>query len=259
MRTAPFGFLLILLVLLLTGCAGTQNRQTDPVNDPWEGFNRKVYAFNDGLDKVVRPIAVGYDRIAPDPVKRGVGNFFRNLDSPVTFLNQVLQGKFSQSGTTLGRFVLNTTIGIFGVFDVATEVGIPYYSEDLGQTLAAWGYENSRYLVLPVFGPSSIRDGIGRYVDSFYHPVAYAIRISDTWGYWVGRGIHERAVYLGQDAELEQAYDPYVLIRDIWVQNREFEIFDGNPPLQDYDLLLDDLEDPPDPATRDTDDNATPD
>lgn len=232
----------ILLCLLLSACAGTQSRNTDPVNDPWEGFNRKMYAFNKGMDKVVRPIAVGYDRVAPDPVKRGVGNFFRNLDGPVTFLNQVLQGKIRQSGATLGRFVLNTTIGVLGFFDVATKAGIPLYSEDLGQTLATWGYQDSRFLMLPVFGPSSIRDGIGRYVDSYYHPVSYAIRKNNVWGYWVARGIHDRATFLGSDAELEQAYDPYVLMRDVWIQNREFEIFDGDPPLQDYDLLLEEIE-----------------
>ena len=93
---------LIVLALMLAGCAGTQSRNTDPVNDPWEGYNRKVFAFNEGMDKVVRPIAVGYDKITPDPVQRGVGNFFRNLDAPVTYVNQVLQGKFKQSQALFG-------------------------------------------------------------------------------------------------------------------------------------------------------------
>ena len=111
---------IILLSLFLAGCAGTQSRNTDPENDPWEGYNRKVFAFNQGLDKIVRPVAVGYDKIMPDPLQRGVGNFFRNLDAPVTFLNQILQGKFKQSGDTLGRFLLNSTFGLLGFFDVAT-------------------------------------------------------------------------------------------------------------------------------------------
>jgi phospholipid-binding lipoprotein MlaA len=162
---------LVLLSLFLAGCAGTQNRQTDPQNDPWEGFNRKVYAFNDGLDKVVRPVAVGYDKIMPDPFQRGVGNFFRNLDTPVTFVNQVLQGKLRQSGSSIGRFLLNSTVGLLGFFDVATKVGMPYYNEDLGQTLAKWGYEDSRYLMLPFFGPSTFRDGTGRrYLFSAHRP-----------------------------------------------------------------------------------------
>ena len=114
MQKSPVLISVVIISLLLAGCAGTQNRHTDPENDPWEGFNRKVFAFNDGLDKVVRPIAVGYDKIMPDPFQRGVGNFFRNLDAPVTFVNQVLQGKFKQSGSTIKRFLLNSTIGLLG-------------------------------------------------------------------------------------------------------------------------------------------------
>ena len=242
---------LILLSLLLAGCAGTQSRHTDPENDPWEGFNRKVYAFNDGMDKVVRPIAVGYDKIMPDPFQRGVGNFFRNLDFPVTFVNQVLQGKFTQSGTSLGRFLINSTVGLVGFFDVATRMGIPYYDEDIGQTFATWGYEESRYLMLPVFGPSTVRDGIGRYTDSFYHPVGRAIHGRDEYGYWIIRGIDQRARYLDQDAELEQAYDPYVLLRDVWMQNRQYLIYDGDPPMADYDLYLDDYSEEGDPDSTD--------
>jgi phospholipid-binding lipoprotein MlaA len=230
----------ILISMLLSGCAGTQNRHTDPENDPWEGFNRKVFAFNNSLDKVVRPIAVGYDTVMPDPFQRGVGNFFRNLDSPVTFVNQVLQGKFRQSGSSVGRFLINSTIGLLGFFDVATKMGIPYYNEDLGQTLAKWGYHDSRYLMLPIFGPSTLRDGVGRYTDSYYHPVGRAIHGRNEWGYWIVRGIDQRARYLSQDAELGQAYDPYVLMRDVWIQNRQYQIYDGDPPMADYDLYLED-------------------
>lgn len=228
----------LLLSLLLSACAGTQSRHTDPEGDPWEGFNRKVYAFNDGLDKVVRPVAVGYDKVMPDPFQRGVGNFFRNLDGPVTFINQILQGKFTQSADTFGRFFVNSTVGLLGFFDIASKIGIPYYNEDLGQTLAKWGYEDSRYLVLPFFGPSTVRDGAGRFTDSYYHPVGRAIHRREEWGLWIIRGIDQRARYLDQDAELEQAYDPYVLMRDVWLQNRQYQIFDGDPPLADYDLYL---------------------
>ena len=231
---------IIFLSLFLAGCAGTQNRHTDPVNDPWEGFNRKVYAFNDGLDKVVRPVAVGYDKIMPDPFQRGVGNFFRNLDAPVTFVNLMLQGKVTNGIDTFGRFLLNSTIGLLGFFDVASKIGMPYYDEDLGQTLATWGYQDSRYLMLPFFGPSTFRDGVGRYTDSFYHPVGRAIHGRNEWAYFIVRGIDQRARYLDQDAELEQAFDPYVLLRDVWLQNRQYQIYDGDPPLADYDLYLED-------------------
>ena len=231
---------LLVLSLILAGCAGTQNRHTDPENDPWEGYNRKVYAFNDGLDKVVRPIAVAYDKVMPDPFQRGVGNFFRNLDAPVTYVNQVLQGKFNQSVETIGRFLVNSTIGLLGFFDVATKWGMPFYNEDLGQTLAKWGYDDSRYLMLPFFGPSTFRDGTGRLVDSYYHPVGRVFHGSNLWGLWIVRGIDTRARFLSQDAELQGAYDPYVLMRDVWLQNRQYQIYDGDPPMQDYDLYLDD-------------------
>jgi len=235
---ALFG--IVVLALLLAGCAGTQSRNTDPVNDPWEGYNRKVFAFNEGMDKVFRPIAVGYDKIMPDPMQRGVGNFFRNLDAPVTYVNQVLQGKFKQSISTLGRFLVNSTFGLFGFFDIASQMGIPFYNEDLGQTMATWGYDNSRYLMIPFFGPSTFRDGSGRLADSFYHPVGVAIHGYNRWGMLIFRGIDTRARYLSQDEELNSAYDPYVLMRDVWLQNREFQIYDGDPPMLDYDLFLED-------------------
>ena len=232
---------IIFLSILLAGCAGTQSRNTDPENDPWEGFNRKVFAFNDGLDKVARPIAVGYDKIMPDPFQRGVGNFFRNLDNPVIYVSQVLQGKFGESITTIGRFLVNSTIGVLGFFDVATKWGMPFYNEDLGQTLATWGYKDSRYLMLPFFGPSTFRDGVGRLGDSYIHPVGRAIHGNDEWTLWIVRGIDLRARYLDQDAEFNEAYDPYVLMRDIWMQNREYQIYDGDPPILDYDMYLDDF------------------
>jgi len=242
---------LIMLALLLAGCAGTQSRNTDPENDPWEGYNRKVYAFNEGMDKVVRPIAVGYDKIMPDPLQRGVGNFFRNLDAPVTYVNLVLQGKFRESADTLGRFLINSTVGLLGFIDVASRLGIPFYNEDLGQTMATWGYDDSRYLMLPFFGPSTFRDGTGRLADSFYHPVGRVFHGSNRWGLWIFRGIDTRARYLDQDTELQSAYDPYVLMRDVWMQNRLYQIYDGDPPMLDYDIYLEDDYDPAEPATSD--------
>jgi phospholipid-binding lipoprotein MlaA len=243
MRSRPPILSAVLICLLLSACAGTQSRHTDPVNDPWEGFNRKVFAFNDGLDKVVRPIAVGYDKVMPDPFQRGVGNFFRNLDAPVTLVSTLLQGKFEQSADVLGRFLINTTVGLLGFFDVATKMGIPFYNEDLGQTLATWGYENSNYLMLPFFGPSTLRDGAGRLTDSYIHPVGRAIHGRTEWGWYIVRGIDQRARFLDQDSELEQAYDPYVLMRDVWLQNRQYQIYDGDPPMTDYDLYLEDYPD----------------
>ena len=144
----------LMLAVLLGGCATQQVTLTDPERDPWEGFNRKVHAFNMGFDEAIfRPVAKGYDAVMPDGPQRGVRNFFRNLNYPVTLLNSLLQGKVERAFTATGRFMMNSTIGLLGFFDVATKVGIPYDKEDFGQTLAVWGWKDSRYLVMPVIGP----------------------------------------------------------------------------------------------------------
>jgi len=234
-----------MVCVLLTACAGTQNRHTDPVNDPWEGFNRKVHSFNMALDRnVARPVAQAYKKVTPRPVQRGLSNFFRNLDYPVTFINQVLQGKFKDGGRNTGRFLLNSTVGLLGFVDVASKMGIPEYDEDFGQTMATWGYEDSRYLVLPFFGPSTFRDGIGQSVYGYAHPVSSQAREEHFYTPLVLDLIQTRAAFLNQDQTLEEAFDPYTLVRDAWLQNREFKIYDGNPPVPDYEDMLDDYEEP---------------
>jgi phospholipid-binding lipoprotein MlaA len=244
-QTGRFRFAVITtLVLSLSACAGTQNRNTDPEADPWEGFNRKMHSFNMTFDQyLLRPVAVGYDFIMPDPFQRGVGNFFRNLNYPVTFINQLLQGKFRQSGISTGRFFVNTTIGLLGLFDVASRMGIEQYNEDFGQTMAVWGYENSRYLVLPVFGPSTFRDGIGRSIYGYAHPVSWAAREHNQYAPMIIDIIQVRARFLEQDQELKKSYDPYALIRDVYLQRREYNIYDGEPPMDDYESYLEDGED----------------
>lgn len=234
---------MLVVVLLTTACAGTQNRHTDPENDPWEGFNRKVHEFNMTLDRAVaRPVARAYDTVTPKPVQRGLSNFFRNIDYPVTFVNQLLQGKFKEGGISTGRFLVNSTIGVLGFFDVATRMGMPDYDEDFGQTLARWGYQESRYLVLPFFGPSTFRDGLGQSVYGYVHPVSYVAREDHFYTPLVLDLVQTRAAFLNQDDALDEAYDPYTLVRDAWLQNREFKIHDGNPPIPDYESLLDDDE-----------------
>ena len=236
-------FFVILAAMVMSGCAGTQSRNTDPENDPWEGFNRKIHSFNSTLDKsVARPVAKAYRAVLPQPVESGVSNFFRNLDYPVTFINQILQGKFKQCATSTGRFLVNSTIGLLGIFDVATKMDIAEYDEDFGQTLAKWGYEDSRYLVLPFFGPTTFRDGVGRSIYGYAHPVSYWAREDHFYTPMVVDLIQTRAAFLNQDDALEEAYDPYTLVRDAWLQNREYKIYDGNPPALDYDAYLEDLE-----------------
>lgn len=228
--------------LLAAGCAGTQSRDTDPVNDPWEGFNRKVHAFNMGLDKVARPVAVGYDRVMPDPLQRGIGNFFRNLAYPVHLVNNLLQGKGEEAGIATERFLLNTVFGLFGFFDIATKAGIPEAEEDFGQTMAQWGWEDSRYLVLPLLGPNTVRDALGRIPHSYIHPLNHYTREEHNYGPWALDQLQSRAALLPRDEEVLEAYDPYVLIRDAWLQNRLYNIHDGDPPMPDYESYLEEAE-----------------
>jgi phospholipid-binding lipoprotein MlaA len=239
-RNRPVLMAIMLLQLaILGGCASQQVTLTDPERDPWEAYNRKIHSFNMGLDRaILRPVAKGYDVIMPDAPQRGVRNFFKNLAYPVTFINLILQGKFEDSLTATGRFLMNSSVGLLGFFDVATKVEIPKFDEDFGQTLAVWGWKNSRYLVMPLFGPYTARDFIGRGFYGYFHPISYAVREYNNYIPLVVDLITLRAELLPFQAELDAANDPYVLVRDVWLQNREFKIYDGDPPQVDYDALL---------------------
>ncbi len=231
--------IIVLQLTLLGGCASQQVTLTDPERDPWEAYNRKIHSFNMGLDRVIlRPVAKGYDIIMPDAPQRGVRNFFKNLAYPVTFINLILQGKFEDSLTATGRFLMNSSVGVLGFVDVATKVDIPKFDEDFGQTLAVWGWKDSRYLVMPLFGPYTARDFIGRGFYGYFHPISYAVREYNNYIPLVVDLITLRAELLPFQAELDAASDPYVLVRDVWLQNREFKIYDGDPPQVDYDALL---------------------
>jgi len=231
--------ILLLQLVILGGCASQQVTLTDPERDPWEAYNRKIHSFNMGLDRaILRPVAKGYDIIMPDAPQRGVRNFFKNLAYPVTFINLILQGKFEDSLTATGRFLMNSSVGVLGFFDVATKVDIPKFDEDFGQTLAVWGWKDSRYLVMPLFGPYTARDFIGRGFYGYFHPISYAVREYNNYIPLVVDLITLRAELLPFQAELDAASDPYVLVRDVWLQNREFKIYDGDPPEVDYDALL---------------------
>ncbi|WP_447046147.1 MlaA family lipoprotein [Vreelandella sp. H-I2] len=218
---------LLLVTLLATGgCASTQTAENANPDDPWEGFNRKVFAFNDVLDRyALKPVARGYRTITPDPVETGVGNFFANLGEVRTALNSVLQGKPANAGLATSRFLINSTVGIGGLLDYATAMEITADKEDFGQTLAVWGWNDSRYLVLPFFGPSTLRDTTGLPADMAAYPVTYVdddtVRISLT----ALNLIDTRAGLLDQE-ELIRG-DRYRFIRDAYLQSRQFEVHDG--------------------------------
>lgn len=241
MHRTPRRLLLAVLVAMLCGCSSQQVTPSDPERDPWEAYNRKIHAFNMGVDRVImKPIAKGYDYIMPEAPQRGVRNFFRNLAYPVTFLNLLLQGKFEESMNATGRFLVNSTLGLAGFFDVASKGGLPKYDEDMGQTMAVWGWDESRYLVMPFFGPYTVRDLVGRSFYGYLHPISYMAREHNNYSLVVIDLITLRAELLPFEQQLASATDPYVLIRDVYLQNREFKIYDGDPPAPDYDALLED-------------------
>jgi len=233
------GVVIVLLGLALGACSAQQPRPSAPDVDPWESYNRKMHAFNMGVDRVLmRPIARGYDAVMPDAPQRGVRNFFHNLAYPVTFLNLLLQGKFEESANATGRFLVNSTLGLFGFFDVAGKGGLPRYEEDMGQTLAVWGWKESRYLVMPFIGPYTVRDLLGRSFYGYFHPISYRVREYNDYSLLIIDLVTLRAELLPFQEQIDNANDPYVLIRDVYLQNREFQIYDGDPPAPDYDALL---------------------
>lgn len=197
-----------------------------PVRDPWEGFNRKIHSFNNAADKyVLRPLAVGYSKIMPDPVQDGVSRFFANLRLPATVVNQALQGRPGQAAQSLGRFVVNSTVGIGGAFDPATHLGIPQDDdEDLGQTLATWGWRDSRYLVLPLFGPRTVRDALAIVGDRALSPIGQIQDSGVAYGLQLVQTVDGRVRLLPVDEVRRNALDDYLFVRDAWAQRRNHQI-----------------------------------
>lgn len=214
----------------LTGCATapTDGSSSEQVNqDPYESFNRKVFAFNDGIDRyLLKPAAKGYKTVAPQPVEVGVSNFFDNLGEVTNIFNDVLQWKWGQVGNDGSRLLINSTIGIGGLFDVASSFGLEESEgEDFGQTLSAWGAGQGSYLVLPFFGPSTTRDAVALPVNTFTNPVAYVDHTNTRTAFAVGGLIDTRAQLL--DAESLLSGDRYLFIRDAYLQRRSYLINDG--------------------------------
>ncbi len=215
------------LAALLTGCASSGNPR-----DPYEGFNRAMFAVNEGIDKVAKPVAQGYDAAVPLPVKAGVGNFFGNVGDLWIGVNNGLQGKAGDGASDMARLLINSTIGIFGLFDVASEMGLEKHDEDFGQTLARWGVGDGGYLFWPFIGPRTLRDTGGFMVDSFADPVHWAIdHVPTRNSAYVVRFVDVRASLLPADKVVDEAaLDKYAYIRDAYLQRRRSQIFDGNPP-----------------------------
>lgn len=219
-----------------------------PGHDPWENWNRKVHGFNMAIDRAVaEPLARAYVKVVPRPVRLGVGNFFSNLGQPVSALNALLQGKPKQAGQSLGRFLVNATIGVGGLFDPATRMRIPNRSEDFGQTLGVWGWEQSRFVELPLFGPRTVRDVFGLVGDGQVSPTRQINDDTVRIGLQGLQLVDLRTQLFAVDRLREGAADEYALVRDAWMQRRSYQIHgdrirEDQQDLPDY--LLDDETNP---------------
>ncbi len=247
----------VLLSVLLAGCA---TRPSDPedlaaweeLNDPLEPMNRAIFGFNLTMDKfILRPVAIGYRKVVPGPIRTATRNFLDNLRAPIVLLNDILQGEGERAGETLGRFMTNTILGLGGLIDIASEAGIPKHNEDFGQTLAVWGAGTGPYLMLPFLGPSNPRDGIGLAVDSY----------ADPFSTWAANNGHDEAVVARivvdqidrRAANIEildqlqaSSIDFYAAVRSFYRQYRKSEVSngragdnseDGLPPMVDFDSM----------------------
>jgi len=226
--TATFPALAVLF--LVSGCAAVSGER-DP-RDPWESYNRTVYDFNDSLDKaVMKPVAKTYRKVTPNPVQLGVSNFFENIADVSTGVNSLLQGKPKDGLSDLGRFAFNSVVGIFGLFDVATPLGLEKHYEDFGQTLGVWGLQSGPYFVIPLLGPSTARDAPARLVDS---QLSYWRVVDDpTIGFSLYGldAARNRAAILDAERILDEAaLDRYTFVRDAWLQRRRNMVYDGKPP-----------------------------
>jgi phospholipid-binding lipoprotein MlaA len=222
---------ILLLALGLTGCASTNPR------DPFEGYNRAMFKFNDKLDQVaIKPAAEAYQKVLPQFVQTGVGNFFGNLGDVWTAANNLMQGKLADGVTDVMRVSVNTTMGFLGVLDIATEAGLAKHREDFGQTLGRWGVKSGPYVVLPLFGPSTLRDTAATPLDITADPWAYASSPPWTAAGAVVRVVDVRAQLLNASGLLEDAaLDRYVFVRDAYLQRRESKVWDGEVPSSKYE------------------------
>ena len=229
--------------MTLAACSTVQG-PTDP-NDPFESYNRSMYKFNDTFDSyILKPVAKGYDAITPAPVQKGVSNFFSNLDDVMVIINDLLQLKFKQFFSDSGRLLINSTLGLYGLIDWASDIGLEKHNEDFGQTLGYWGAPSGPYFILPFLGPSTIRDTGGLTIDTIYfNPVYRELHEefpppprkpeSAVWFMTALNFTDKRAQFLKKEEVLDEAaLDPYIFIREGYLQHRKNLVYDGKPPVE---------------------------
>jgi len=242
----------VFLCLLTAACASTSSDKTSvenpDINPNLEPVNHVIYSFNDALDTVLlRPIAKAYDTVVPDFVQSLVKNFLHNLQTPVYIINYTLQGEGEKAQAAFGRFALNTSLGFFGIADMAADAGIPKETTDFGATMAKWGYTDSAYFVIPVMGPSTVRDALGKGVDVILNPFNIAtmnpnndsLRTAD----WIRFGVNavqSRASALPLTDDIARALDPYTTMQSMYLQNRRHELhLDKDTNSYDFDFDMD--------------------
>ncbi len=242
-RRAGKALALVTCLFALAGCATVDSARAGGANprDPWEGWNRNVFAFNEALDEnVLKPVATAYDAVVPRVVRQGVENFFNNFADAWSAVNNLLQGKFERAFTDVVRVGTNTVLGLGGVFDIASEAGIEHTYEDFGQTLGRWGFRPGPYVVWPLFGPSTVRESFALPLDRGISPALAINDVGAQWGLGLLQVINVRAGLLGAGKVLEgAALDKYSFIRDAYLQRRRSLVYDGDPP---------DEPEPPEPA-----------
>ncbi|MBS1210524.1 MAG: mlaA [Proteobacteria bacterium] len=238
MKICKLAGLFFASLLVLGGCASTAS---NPV-DPWESVNRKIFVFNDKVDTyALKPVAQGYSAAVPLPARTNVANFFGNVEDLWIGFNNLLQGKPRDGLSDFGRFALNSSIGILGFFDIASEVGLEKHDEDFGQTLGRWGVGDGPYVVLPLLGPSTVRDTGGMIVDRLvYNPSSMLESVPARNGLFATKVVSLRAQLLGAETTLDEAaLDKYVFMRTFQLQRRRSLIYDGRPPREkDEDFSL---------------------
>ncbi|MEX2496788.1 MAG: VacJ family lipoprotein [Woeseia sp.] len=252
-RTFPY--VLFSVLLLFSGCAsnatsaaegGQDDAQENPV-DPWESVNRRIYDFNMNLDEAtLKPVAQGYEKVVPRFARTGVTNFSSNLRGPLNIVNNFLQGKGREGVSETGRLLLNSTVGILGLIDVASEVGLEPEREDFGQTMAVWGVPDGPYVVVPFFGPQTLRDAFALPLDFLSDPLWHYNNDPERYLLIALRLVNLRAGFLSAEELLKESFDPYVRMREAYLQNRRYAVYDGDPPVDEdfYEDFYDDLPEP---------------
>ena len=216
----------VFAALYLSGCVTVPESARDR-RDPFQSYNRAMYKVNTAVDdKALRPTAKAYVRVVPQPVRRGITRFFGNLSYPRTLVNNLLQGKLRDAGSDTLRLTVNTVLGL-GFFDPASQMGLEQHNEDFGQTLGKWGVSAGPYLVLPLLGPSTVRDGIGRVPDEYTTARHYIDNRTLKYSLAAIDIVDTRASLLDTDALLAKSFDSYAFMRNAWLQRREYLVHDG--------------------------------